>query len=500
MDMDNIVPMLVAIPLGIAFVMPLANRVGSWLCDALSNLALFVLLLMCVLLSGREVIYNMGAWARPLGIELRVDGLTTLMLLVINGLALIVALYSVAYLRRFTARHRYYTLLMFLVAGTNGVVLTGDLFNLYVFMEITAIASYALVAFEGKHEDLEASFKYAVIGGLSSSVILIGIGLVYGMTGTLNMTHLASRLAATQTAVPLRFALALFLCGCSVKAALVPFHAWLPDAYPAAPAPVTAILSGIVSKTLGLYVLARLLFNVFGISDDLLVVMQSLGGITMVAGAVLALGQSDIKRLFAYSSISQVGLILLALGFGTTWGVVGALYHLVNHAVFKPLLFLNSGQVERVAGTRDLRQMHGLKRQLPVTSTTFMVGSLALAGIPPLNGFWSKLFIVVAGIQAGYLGWAVLVVAMSIVTLAYQLKVQKQVFCSGDPTVRLSQENSLMRDGDPPVAAEPILMALPMIGLAVGCVALSLIALTGMDNPILIGPAAEALLSGVWVQ
>ena len=155
--MDNVVPLLVAIPLGVAFVMPLANCVGPRLCDALSNLAFVVLLLMCVSLSGRELNYQMGAWARPIGIELRVDGLTTLMLLVINGLALIVTLYSVAYLKRFTARHRYYSLLMFLVAGTNGVVLTGDLFNLYVFMEITAIASYALVAYEGEHEDPNAT-------------------------------------------------------------------------------------------------------------------------------------------------------------------------------------------------------------------------------------------------------------------------------------------------------------------------------------------------------
>ena len=159
--------------------------------------------------------------------------------------------------------------------------------------------------------------------------------------------------------------------------------------------------------------------------------MWEVGLSLMVVGGLMALGQWDMKRLFAYSSISQVGLILLALGFGTTWGVVGALYHLVNQAACKPLLFLNSGAVEAVAGTRDLREIHGLGRTLPVSSATSLVGSLSLAGVPPFNGFWSKLIIVFAGTQAEHTGWAILVVLMSIVTLAYQLKVQKEAFFSG---------------------------------------------------------------------
>ncbi|NIP86976.1 MAG: NADH/ubiquinone/plastoquinone (complex I), partial [Planctomycetales bacterium] len=377
-------------------------------------------------------------------------------------------------------------------AGTNGVVLTGDLFNLYVFMEITAIASYALVAFEGEDEDLEASFKYGVLGGLSSAAILIGISLLYGMTGTLNMEHLASRLGDSGSAAPVRFALALFVCGFGLKAAVVPFHAWLPDAYPAAPAPISALLAGIVSKATGLYVLARLLFNVFGITPDLLLLMRWMGGITLVVGGLLALSQWDIKRLFAYSSISQVGLILLALGLGTSWGVVGALYHLVNHAVFKPLLFLNSGQVERAAGTRDLRQMQRLGPQIPITAATSLVGSLALAGIPPFCGFWSKLVIVVAAIQAGHAGWAMVVVVISIVALAYQMKVQKEAFYAGVA----AEEPPLARGAAGRWRGEPVLIAVPMILLAVGCLALSLLALTGLRHPLLLGPAAEVLMSG----
>jgi multicomponent Na+:H+ antiporter subunit D len=493
--MNNLVPLLVAIPLGVGFLIPLAVRLNPRLSDVLSNLTLLGLLAISLSLTGDELTYQMGGWPTPEGIQLRVDDLTSLMLLTINGLALIVGLYSVVYMQRYTSLHGYYSLVMFLVAGTNGVALTGDLFNLYVFMEITAIASYALVAFAGEDEGFEASLKYVVLGGLSSSVILIGISLIYAMTGTLNMTHLASRLGDNPAAAPIRFALALFFCGFGLKAALVPFHTWLPDAYPAAPTPISALLSGVVSKVIGVYVLARLLFNVFGITDDMLLLMRWMGGITMVVGGLLALGQWDIKRLFAYSSVSQVGLIVLALGFGTVLGAVGALYHLVNHAVFKPLLFLCSGQAEVAAGTRDLREMHGLGRKIPITSVTCMVGSLSLAGIPPLGGFWSKLIIVVAGIQTGHTLWAITVVAMSIVALAYQLKVQKEAFYSSD---------NLPENEPPPASAqtqgtrEPFLIVMPMVLLAVGCVALSLLVLPGLEHPILIGPAAEALMQGVW--
>ena len=243
------------------------------------------------------------------------------------------------------------------------------------------------------------------------------------------------------------------------------------------------------SKAVGLYVLVRLLFNVFGITDDLLLLLRWSGGITMVVGALLALGQWNIKRLFAYSSVSQVGLIVLAFGFGTTAGIVGALFHLVNHAVFKPLLFFNSGAIELAAGTRDLRKMRGLSKRIPVTAATCMVGSLSISGIPPFNGFWSKLIIVVAGVNAGFTGWACLVVLTSIATLAYQFKVQTAAFFGSDTP---SPEVAVSHD------AESVFMVAPMIILAIGCGALSLFTLTGLDEPFLVASAAKVLIKGVF--
>jgi multicomponent Na+:H+ antiporter subunit D len=368
----------------------------------------------------------------------------------------------------------------------NGVVLAGDLFNLYVFLEVAAVASYSLVAFGCEHEELEASFKYIVLGSLSSALILIGVALVYGITGTVNMAQIAARIAVTGMDAPLLLAFGLFICGFSFKAALVPFHAWLPDAHPAAPAPVSAMLSGVLIKAIGIYVLARLAFNVFGAGGSELELLRWLGVLSMVAGGLLAVGQSDIKRLFAYSSISQVGLIVLGLGLGTPLGLVGALYHLVNHAMFKSLLFLNAGAVEYATGTRDLRQLGGLNRALPVTGATSLIGSMSIAGIPPFNGFWSKLIIVLACIEAGFYGFAATVVAISIVTLAYQLKVQRQAFFASLP----DSFSSLRR--------EPWLMSLAMVLLAAGCIALSFAVISGLRDPWLIGAAQETLSAGVF--
>jgi len=183
-------------------------------------------------------------------------------------------------MRQFTAKDRYYSLFLIMMAGMNGVILAGDLFNLYVMLEIAAIASYALVAFGCRHEELEASFKYAVLGTVSSTFILIGVALIYGVTGNLNLSHIAVRVHDTGMSLPLLFALALFLGSFGLKSALVPFHAWLPDAHPSVPAPVSAMLSGVLIKAIGIYVLARLIFNVFGAGEGVLTALRWLAVIS----------------------------------------------------------------------------------------------------------------------------------------------------------------------------------------------------------------------------
>jgi len=485
-DILTIIPVLVALPLAASLLTQLLVRSRPVLAGWMTIFTMLALVLMSCYTIGRSGLYHLGGWPTPIGIDLRLDELATLLLLAVNVVGLAVALYSIDYMRRYTSRGHFYSLFLLMVTGMNGVVLAGDLFNLYVFLEVAAVASYSLVAFGCAHEELEASFRYIVLGSLSSALILVGVALVYGITGTLNMAHMAGRISQIGMNAPLLLAFGLFICGFSFKAALVPFHAWLPDAHPAAPAPVSAMLSGVLIKAIGVYVLARLAFNVFGVADDVLSLLRWLGVLSMVVGGLLAAGQSDIKRLFAYSSISQVGFIVLGLGLATPLGLVGALYHLVNHAMFKSLLFLNAGAVEYATGTRDLNELGGLNRALPVTGATSLIGSMSIAGVPPFNGFWSKLIIVLACIEAGYYGFAALAVAVSIITLAYQLKVQRFAFFAGLP-------DSLRNLG-----REPRLMALAMILLAVGCIALSFAVVTGLRDPWLIGAAQQTLSAGVF--
>ncbi|GAG91324.1 unnamed protein product, partial [marine sediment metagenome] len=275
-----------------------------------------------------------------------------LLLLAISVVGTAAMLFSTRYMEQYTAKAKYLSLFMLMVAGMNGVVLSGDIFNLFVFLEIASIASYALVGFGCEHEELEASFKYMVLGSIGSTFVLFAVALVYGNTGSLNMAYISKAIAGSGINPGLAFALGLFITGFGLKAALVPFHAWLPDAHPSAPAPISAMLSGVLIKALGIYALARVLFNVFGISVQLGWILIVLGILSMVAGAFLAIGQWDIKRLMAYSSISQIGYVILGLGLGglilakgdnLAWAslaILGGLFHLVNHAVYKSLLFL----------------------------------------------------------------------------------------------------------------------------------------------------------------
>jgi multicomponent Na+:H+ antiporter subunit D len=280
------------------------------------------------------------------------------------------------------------------------------------------------------------------------------------------------------------FVVGLLFVGFGLKGALMPFHAWLPDAHPSAPAPVSAMLSGVVIKVLGVYAICRVFFNVLGATPALLAVLLVLGVVSMTAGVLLALGQWDFKRLLAYHSISQMGYIVIGIGLGTPLGILGGLFHLVNHTVFKSLLFLNAGSVEYATGTRNLKRLGGLNRKMPVTGQTSMIASFSIAGLPPFNGFWSKLLIVIACVQAGHpliAGWAVL---GSILTLASFLKVQRYAFW-GD-----------LRETWARVREAPAAMCAAMVALAILCVAMGILLIPPVKAAVL-DPAVKVLTGGL---
>jgi multicomponent Na+:H+ antiporter subunit D len=483
----QIIPLFVAIPLGMAFFIPMIGRKKPRVCDTLANLTTLALFLMALSVIGKEGVYWMGGWAVfkgvPLGISLVLDGVSVFMLVTITLVSFLVTIYAIQYMDRFTAKARFYSLFLLMMAGMIGVALTGDLFNLYVFLEIASIASYALVAFGCQHEELEASFKYIVLGSVGSTAILFGIAVIYSVTGNLNMAQV-SRIIGGEFGPLHLFAIALFIAGFGLKAALVPFHAWLPDAHPSAPAPISAMLSGVLIKTIGVYAMARVMFNVFGFTPLISNILLVLGTISMVIGVLLALGQDDMKRFLAYSSISQVGYVVLAIGIGTRFAIAAGLFHLINHAVGKSLLFLNSGAVEYATGTRDLNKMGALREKMPVTGTTSLIGSMSIAGVPPFSGFWSKLLIIVAAVQAERYGFAAWAAAVSVLTLAAFMRLQRRAFY-GEPKEAYS------------VAKEvPGTMQVSMLGLAVLSLVLGLLWIPAAKDALLV-PAAKVLQEGM---
>ena len=469
----NLIPLMVAMPLLAGFVLPLVPRRRERLADLLALLMGAVIVTLAVgtfLLP--DAAYHVGARQAPIGINLVLDGASRLMLLVVAVITFAVILYSPPYMARFTSKNRFYSLFFLMVTGMNGVILTGDMFNLFVFLEIASIASYALVAFGCGRDELEASFRYLILGTLASYMLLLGIALLYAKMGTVNMAHLSEKIAAAgglgglaggSASALLLLATVLFICGLGLKAALVPFHAWLPDAHPSAPTPISAMLSGLLIKVIGLYALVRVLFTVIGMTPALEMVLMILGTLSMVVGGFLAIGQMDFKRLLAYSSISQIGYVMLGIGIATPLGVAAGLFHLVNHAVFKSLLFLNAGAVEYRTGTRRLDEMGGLNKKMPTTGVTSFIGSMSISGVPPFNGFFSKLLIIIACFQAGHWGFAIAAVIISVLTLAYFMKVQKLAFFG---TLRDKWRN---------VREVPATMVVSMALLAALCLATSVL-------------------------
>ena len=487
----KMLPFFVIIPLGTAFLVSLFGKKIRNFADIVANLGTLCLLLLSLysiqLVNAHKVlVYKVGGWLPPIGICMVLDGLTSFMLVTVNLVSLLVTIYSVSYMKKYTDKYRFYTLFMLMLAGMNGIIITGDLFNLFVFVEIASIASYALVAFGTEAEELEASFKYAVMGSVASSFILLGIAMLYGYTATLNMADISLVISSKGAGILVNFIAVLFLMGFGLKAAIVPFHAWLPDAHPSAPAPISAMLSGVLIKVLGVYALIRIFFNVIGINNNILTILMFLGAVSMLIGVFLAIAQWDFKRLLAYHSISQIGYVILGIGLGTPLGILGGLFHLFNHSVFKSLLFLNSGAVDYALDTRDLQDMGGLKEKMPVTANTNLIASMSIAGIPPFNGFWSKLLIILACIQSGRMIYALCAVVASILTLASFMKVQKYAFFG------------LLREKWQKIKEVPWTMQLPMIALAVICIIGGLL-LTPLFKPFL-ESAANVLLAGKGYQ
>jgi len=397
---------------------------------------------------------------RLLGATYPVDALARVMYLAIALVCLCSALLARSAPSEAGQEFRFANLLLLILAGMNGVVMVRDLFALYVFLEITAVASLVLIVVERGRAAFEGAFKYMVLGAVATSLLLAGLALLFVVAGSTSFDVLASALGRG-TPHPLALTgTALLLAGLAIKAGLVPFHGWLPDAYSSAPAPVSVLLAGVVTKTTGVYTLIRLVGSVLGHPDRLAPILVAAGLVSVVVGALAALGQKDLKRMLAYSSISQVGYMVLGLATGSKLGMAGAVLHLFNHSVFKTLLFVNSAAVERQAGTRDMDRLGGIGARMPVTGVTSVIALLSTAGIPPFSGFWSKLFIVVALWQTGHRAAAAAAILASVLTLAYFLSMQRRVFFG-----KLAESCAGLKEANGWALAPALLLAAITVGL-----------------------------------
>ncbi len=392
------------------------------------------LTLLPALLGGAQVLAALfpqaGIWGLPTTLLplAPADDLSQLMLLAIGLVTCASSLVARELIRDERGRHNFASLLLISLLGMNGVVLVRDTFSLYVFMEVVSVCSFVLIAFNHENDGFEGSFKYIVLSAVATVLMLAANGIFLMVAGDTAFPRVAAALAGHRDNALVLFALLAFLTGLFIKGGLVPFHGWLPDAYSSAPAPVSMLLAGIVTKVSGVYTLIRLTRDVFGFAPKTSQLLLFVGALSIVVGALAAMGQKDFKRMLAYSSISQVGYIILSLGAGSELGVAGATFHLFNHTLFKTQLFMNATAVEASTGSRDLERLGGLAARMPITGTTSIIAFLSAAGIPPLAGFWSKLVIVVALWKAGHGGYMAVAILASLLTLAYFLILQRKVF------------------------------------------------------------------------
>ncbi len=454
--------LLIALPLISAFFVPLIKGAGEKgvkaylvLITAIqAGIAAWVF--QQVYSTGKPIIVMAGGWKPPVGINLYIGHFAALFVLIIAVISFFTAVFSI-WSMKVQPIDKYAMLFLLLMLGATGMIATGDIFNLFVFMEITSITAYALTAYNKTGEAAEASLKYMILGGIGSSFFLIGVALIYGSLGTLNMAQIA-QLAGNMDPTVAQVGLALIIFGLAVEAELFPLNAWAPDAYQAAPHAITVMFSAFVVKA-GLYATARLLYlmQAVGSWHDVLKLLVAMATLTVVVAEFAALRQKDVKRMIAYSSISQVGMIAFALALGSQAGVDAGVFHMVNHAVVKALLFLGVGYVGIQLGGTAMENFQGLGKRMPLTAFALTVGSLAAVGIPLFNIFWSKVRILIAGVDAGYTWGVALILGASVVEAVYYLRFIHAMWFAG--------EGERMREG---LAISLILLFLAALVIVIG--------------------------------
>jgi multicomponent Na+:H+ antiporter subunit D len=400
---------------------------GVSVASGVANLVVSLTLLWSVYTDG-ILVSMMGNWPPPFGIALVADLLSAIMVVMSATMGLAVLLYSFGDIDRAREQWGYYPLFQLLLMGINGSFLTGDLFNLFVFFEVMLVASYVLLSLGGEPGQLQESFKYLVLNLLASTVFVASVGILYGVTGTLNMADLSQKIAQTERSGLMTALSMLFLFVFGVKAAIFPLFFWLPDSYPEPPTAISAIFGGLLTKV-GVYALIRSFTLLFvqdvAFTHTLILVLAAL---TMIIGVLGAIVQNHFKRILSYHIISQIGYMILGLGIYTPLALAGSIFYVIHHITVKTALFLISGITERATGTQQLKDMGGLLNTYPLVATLFLVAALSLAGMPPFSGFFAKLTLLTAGMQEQQYVYVGVALAGSFLTLVSMSKIYLYVF------------------------------------------------------------------------
>jgi multicomponent Na+:H+ antiporter subunit D len=423
-----VVTPLVAAP---ACVLVHDSRRVWWLAFLVSVAAFaFSLIMLFQVMGGGHITYLLGGWAAPWGIEYRVDALNALLLVLVSGVSLVTLVFARDSVERELPADRiylFYTAWLLCMTGLLGIAITGDAFNVFVFLETATLATYTLVGFGHERRALSAAFRYLIMGTVGGTFILIGIGLLYAMTGTLNMADLAVRLEPLRDALPVRAAFCFIIVGAGLKAAMFPLHAWLPAAYASAPSAATAFIAATSTKV-AVYVMLRFTFTIFGLefSFDTLAlskILMTFAVVGVFAASMAAIMQMDLKRMLAWSSIAQVGYMLVGIAAANMDGLTATIVHLFNHALMKGALFMALGCVVYRVGVANLNSVAGLARRMSWTFGAFAIAGLSLIGVPFTAGFVSKWYLLSGVLANGWWPLALLLVVTSLMAVVYVGKV-----------------------------------------------------------------------------
>ncbi len=434
-------------PLLAAFAIPLLSKLYKDAARVVPGIVLFYNMIVSVVLM-REVSEKgfisevIAGWRPPWGINLVLTPFTAFLALMVSVLGFTIWLYGFRFKRTLKGGVvKYYEILqMMMIAGSIGVIITGDIFNMFVFIEIVGITAYSLTAFYRNRDGAEAGFKYLFIGSLASSFLLLAILIIYTQTGTLNMAQIAERMHDVPQSMKVT-SLIFFLVALGIEAEMFPLNGWAPDAYSQAPSPTSATFAAVVSVA-GVYALVRVVFTLFdlpGVHNYLIV----MGFVTMAVAEIAAIAQKNLKRMLAYSSVGQVGLVLIAFGIGSKLAIFGAIFLMLNHAVIKSLLFMTASYFIYNTDDKRLVAMNGIHKRLPYVSALFSIGAFAIVGFPPFSGFWSKFYILVSAADEKMIYLIVGILLITIVELVYYLRTVGRIYFAKEEVEEASHKPSV---------------------------------------------------------